>query len=136
MYKYFTKNNTNRYLDVINNLLTGYNSAHSTIVMASSKVNPSSIYSVWQKMNSLRAKIPEGCAKFKVEDVIRITKEKVKFVKRYEMIFSTEIFRVVKVIQRVFQPVYKLSDLWARPIEGQFYNYELVKVTVSSQTEF
>ena len=55
--------------------------------------------------------------------------------KGYEQTFSTEIFRVVKVIQRVPQPVYELSDLQARPIEGQFYNYELVKVTVSSQTE-
>jgi transposase InsO family protein len=27
MYKYYTKNNTYRYLDFINNLLTGYNSA-------------------------------------------------------------------------------------------------------------
>jgi hypothetical protein len=34
------------------------------------------------------------------------------------------------------QPVYELSDLQGRPIEGQFYNYELVKVAVSPQTEF
>jgi hypothetical protein len=34
------------------------------------------------------------------------------------------------------QPVYELTDLHDRPIEGQFYNYELVKVTVSPQTEF
>ena len=103
--------------------------------MDPSKANPSNIYSVWQKMNSLRSKIPEGRAKFKVGDFVRITKEKVKFAKGYEQT-SNEIFRVVKVIQRVPQPVYELSDLQARPIEGQFYNYELVKVTVSSQTEF
>ena len=47
-----------------------------------------------------------------------------------------QIFRVVKVIQRMPQPVYKLSDLQDRPIEGQFYNYELVRVTVSPQTLF
>jgi len=34
------------------------------------------------------------------------------------------------------QPVYKLSDLQDRPIEDQFYNYGLVKVNVSPQTEF
>ena len=65
-------------------------------------------------------------------DLVRITKEKVKFAKGYEQ----TIFRVVKVFQRLPQPVYELSDLQARPIEGQFYNYELVKVTVSPQTEF
>jgi len=46
IYKYFTKNNTHRYLDAINSLLTGYNnSVHSTIGMSPSKVNPSNIYS-------------------------------------------------------------------------------------------
>jgi len=111
MYKYFTKNNTNLYLDVINNLLTGYNnSVHSTTGMAPSKVKPSNIYSDWQKMNSLRAKIPERRAKFKMGDLVRITKEKVKFAKGYEQTFSTEIFRVVKVIQRLPQPIYEFSD--------------------------
>ena len=41
----------------------------------------------------------------------------------------------MKVVPRVPQPVYELSDLQKRPIEVQFYNYELVKV-VSPQTEF
>ena len=34
------------------------------------------------------------------------------------------------------QPVYKLSDLQDRPIEGQFYNYEIFRFTVSTQTQF
>ena len=34
------------------------------------------------------------------------------------------------------QPVYQLSDLQDRGIEGKFYNYEFVKVTVSPETEF
>jgi len=37
----------------------------------------------------------------------------------------------MKVIQRMPQPVYELLDLQTRPIECQFYNYELVKVVVS-----
>jgi len=58
-------------------------------------------------------------------------KEKVG--KRCEQTFSTDIFRVVKIIQRVSQPTYELSDLQDCPIEGQLYNYRLVKVTVSNQ---
>jgi hypothetical protein len=34
------------------------------------------------------------------------------------------------------QSVYEITDLRSRPIEGKFYNYELVKVTVSPETEF
>jgi len=69
-------------------------------------------------------------------DLVRITKVKVKFGKGYEQNFSTEIFQVVKAIQRIPQPVYELSDLQARPIEQMFYNYELVKVTVSPNPSF
>jgi len=104
--------------------------------MQPSKVNASNIYSVWRKLNSLWAKIPHGRVKFKVGDLVRITKQKVKFAKGYEQTFSTEIIRVVKVIPRVPQPIYQLSDLQDRSIEGQFYDYELVKVTVSPLTDF
>ena len=136
--RYFiAKNNTCHYLGVINKLAIGYNiSVHSTIGMPPSKVTPSNIYSLWRKVNSLRAKFPQSRVKFKVGFLVRITKEKVKFAKGYERTFSTEIFGVVKVIPSVPQPVYELSDLQGRPIEGQFYNYELIKVTVSPQTEF
>ena len=112
------------------------NSVHSTIGIQPCKVNSSNIYSIWKRINILKAKIPEGRAKFKVRDFVRITKEKVKFAKGYEQNFSKDIFRVVKVVPRVTQHVYEQSDLQNRPIEGQFYNYELVKVVVSPQTEF
>jgi hypothetical protein len=108
MYQYFTRNNTYRYLDVIEDLLTSYNPYHSTIGIPPSKVNPKNIYSVWQRINVCRLKIPQGVVKFKVGDHIRITNEKVKFAKGYEQTLSTEIFRVVKVIQRMPQPVYEI----------------------------
>jgi len=103
--------------------------------MPPNKFNPSNIYSLWQRMNSLWAKILLGRVKFKVGDLVKITKEKVKFAKRYKKTFSTEIFLVAKVGKRVPQPVCELTDLQERPIEGHFYNYELVKFTVLPQTE-
>jgi hypothetical protein len=117
MYKYFTKNNTHRYLNVLNKLLTSYNSLNSTIGIPPSKLNPKNISSVWQ-MNSLRAKIPRGRVKYKVGDLVRITKEKVTYSKGYEQSFSTEIFPIVKVIQRMPQPVYERSDPQSRLIQG------------------
>jgi hypothetical protein len=60
-------------------------------------------------MNSPWAKIPQGREKFKVGDLVRITKEKVKFAKGYEQTFSSDIFRVVNVKQHVPQPVYALT---------------------------
>jgi len=121
MYKYFTKNNTYCYLDIINDLLAIYNnSVHFVIGMLPSKVNASDIHSLWRNVNSLWAKIPHACVKFKMGDLVRRTKQKVVFAKVYEQTLPTEIFRAVKGIPRLPQPVYQLSDLQCRPIEGQF----------------
>jgi hypothetical protein len=136
MYKYFTKFSTYRYEDTIRDLLGSYKYFHSTICMPPGKVSPTNIYSVWRKVNSLQAKILLGHVTFKGNDHARITKQKVVFAKGYEQTFSTEIFRVAKVIPRVPQPVYELRDLQNRCIEGQFYNYELVKVTITTETDF
>ena len=66
-YKYFKKNKTYSYLYVINKHLTGYNnSVHSTIGMPSRKGNPSNIYFVWKRKNSLWARIPQGPLKYSV----------------------------------------------------------------------
>jgi len=62
-----------------------------------------------------------------------ITKEKLKFAKCYQQTFSTEIFRVVKVIHLVPLLVYEMSDLQDRSIEVQFYNYELVNLLYCSK---
>jgi len=40
----------------------------------------------------------------------------VSFANGYEQTFSTQIFRVVKVVQRVPQPVSELSELQDQPI--------------------
>ena len=42
---------------------------------------PKNIYTVWQRMNCLWAKIPQVRVKFKMGDLVRITKEKIKFAK-------------------------------------------------------
>jgi len=65
-----------------------------------------------------------------------ITKETAKIANGYVKTFSTRIFWIVKVIQPVPQPVYELCDLRDSPNEGLFYNYGIVKVTVSPRTEF
>jgi hypothetical protein len=137
MYKFFTKFNTFRYLDILNDLVTSYNTAvHSTLGMPPADVSPANIYTVWKRVNNLQARIPVGQVKFMVGEHVRISKQKVLFAKGYEQAYSTEVFRVAKIIQRRPQPVYELTDLQGRLIEGLFYNYELVKVTITPDTEF
>ena len=59
-----------------------------------------------------------------------------KFAKGYEQIFSKEIFRIAKVIERVPRPIYELEDLNKTPIDGQFYQEELTLFRVSRRTVY
>jgi hypothetical protein len=111
MYRYFTKTNILRYLGVINKLLQSCNdSIHYTIGLAPSQVIATNIYAVWRNVNSLKAKIRRGHVKFKINDLVRVTKEKVKFTNGYQQSYSTTIFLVAKIINRTTQPVYELVD--------------------------
>jgi len=74
--------------------------------------------------------------KFTVAKHVRISKEKIKFAKGGEQNFSTEIFRITKVIQRRPRPVYELEDLNKTPIEGQFYGEKLDKRVNSGIKEY
>jgi len=124
MYKYLTKNSTFCYLDVKNKHLTGYNSVHFAIGMPTSKVNPSNIFSVKRKVNSLGATIPHGRVKLKVGDLVTITKEKVKFAKGENIHVQQKYLGLSRLFSACFKRITN-SDLQDRPIGGQFYNYEV-----------
>jgi len=64
---------------------------------------------------------------------VRITKEKMKFATGGEQNFSTEIFRIAKITERMPRPVFELEDLNRTPIDGQFYQEELTPVRVTKR---
>jgi len=66
---------------------------------------------------------------------VRTSKENMS-AKAAEHNFSTEIFRIVKVIDRRPREVYKLEDLNGTPIDGQFYQEELTLVRSTSWTTY
>jgi len=73
-------------------------------------------------------------AKNRVGQHVPISKEMMKFDKGAEQNFSTEIFRIAKVIGRFPRPVYEMEDLNGTPIDGQFYQVELSPVRVTGRT--
>ena len=59
-----------------------------------------------------------------------------KFAKGGEQNYTTEIFKVRKVVHRTSRPVFELEDLRGRAIDGLFYSEELVPVRVTKQTTY
>jgi hypothetical protein len=67
---------------------------------------------------------------------VRINKEKMKFTKGGEQNYTTEIFRIIKVIRRTPRPIYELEDLSGKLIDGQFYGEKLTPARISKPTKF
>ena len=119
LYKYFTYKNTHRYIDVLPKFVEAYNdTVHSATGMASSKVTDSDL-AIWRKINK-NIHVRSIWANFRVGQHVHISKEKMKFTKGAEHIFSQEIFRINKVIKWTPRPVYKLEDLNKTPIGVNF----------------
>ena len=99
MWRYFSANNTNVYLDVLPKLINDYNnSKHRTIKMspaeASNKKNESK---VWNNLYGEIMAITK--AKFKIGDKVHISKYKRMFEKGYTPNWTEEVFIIDKILQ-------------------------------------
>ena len=128
MWKYFTANSTNVYINVLSDLVKEYNNTrHSSIKMtpvkASKKENE---LMVWRNLHPDRLEIRGINPKFSVGDKVRISKKKKTFEKGYTTRWTEEIFTIAEV-QRTQPPTYKITDLNGEEIKGTFYEPELQK---------
>ena len=128
MWKYFTDNNTYKYIDVLPDLVEDYNNTvHSSTKLtpkeASKKKNE---LTVWRNLYPDRYKKYNIIPKFSVGDEVRITKKKKVFEKGYTTRWKEEIF-TIKEIQDTNPITYKLTDLKGEEIKGTFYEPELQK---------
>ena len=92
MWRYFTKHQTWRYIDILPDLMHSYNNApHRMIGMAPSQVNVKNQEQVWQRLYGHDGK---GVPKLHVSDRVRISRYKRTFEKGYETIWSEELFTI------------------------------------------
>ncbi|GFG31344.1 hypothetical protein Cfor_03978 [Coptotermes formosanus] len=129
--KYFIYKNTYRFIDVLPHFIKGYNATvHSAIRMAPANVTDKDILTIWNTLSTKHYRTRSAKSGFRVGQHVRISKEKMKFAKGSEQNYSTEIFRVAKVINRTPRIVYELEDLNKTAIDGQFYAEELTPVRI------
>lgn len=131
MFRYFTKNNTYRYLDVLPKLMNGYNNSfHRTIGMEPSKVNQKNALYILDKAYKIHD-TKEQHFKFEIGDKVRISKMKGTFEKGYLPNWTVETFIVHEKLSRK-PPVYVLHDEMDEKLAGVFYEEEMQKVEILS----
>ena len=130
MWKYFSANSTNVYIDVLPDLVKEYNNTrHCSIkitpVQASKKENE---LMVWRNLYPEHLEIHDINPKFSVGDKVRISKKKKTFEKGYTTRWTEEIFTIVEV-KRTSPMTYKIADLNGEEIQDTFYEPELQKTS-------
>jgi Integrase core domain/Chromo (CHRromatin Organisation MOdifier) domain len=125
MWRYFTKNNTYRYIDVLQEMINGYNDTkHRTIGIEPARVNTNNEPQILER--AFKIEQPPNIFKFNVNDRVRISKNKGVFEKGYLPGWSEEIFIITKRLNRA-PVVYTLKDQMGEMLEGIFYEQELQK---------
>jgi len=142
MYMKFYAQNNQKWLDMLPDLLEGYNKTkHSSIKMTpemadsmdSERVETvrNNLYGPTSRLNvgiKKEVKSPASTEEFKVGDHVRIVKHRMAFVKSYLPNFRDEVF-VIDDIYNQIPKVYHLKDLDNEEIKGWFYGSEIQKVT-------
>lgn len=131
MFRYFTHNNTRRYIDVLQDIMHSYNNTkHRSIGMAPSQVDLSNEQMV---RNRLYPPKPNTFKyKYDVGDTVRISIKRQPFEKSYAGGWSEELFKISRRYETV--PVtYGITDLLDGDIKGRFYEQELQKIDETDQ---
>ena len=112
MWKYFSANSTNVYINVLPDLVREYNNTrHSSIKMtptnASKKENE---LRVWRNLYPDHLEIKDIIPKFSFGDKVRISKKKKTFEEEYTTRWTEEIFTIAEV-KRTLPVTYRIADL-------------------------
>jgi hypothetical protein len=138
--RYFTHNNTFKYVNVLEKVISSYNSSvHTATNVAPNKVSTRNTKKVWDYLYSGKGRYPRleifAKAKFSVGDKIRISKVKARFSKVDDPNWSQEVFYIAKVLN-YDPPRYKVRDSEGEILQGDFYEAEIQRVTEESNKAY
>ena len=118
MWKYFTANSTQKYIDVLPSMVDKYNNTyHRSIKLPPSDArNPSNYQHVYNALygNVRKSVLPK----------VRITRKKGTFEKGFTPNWTEEVFTISSV-KATNPSTYTIKDQLGEPVRGSFYEQEL-----------
>jgi len=127
LYRYFHKNKTHRWVDVIDKIIKGINNS----INRSIGVKPNSV--MYANAQELRERVfgdayePKKAPKLEEGDLVRMSKDKGVFARSFHPSYTMEIFKI-KTAKLSNPPHYKIQDLKGNDIKGVFYEPDLSKI--------
>ena len=127
MFKYFTSKGTRKWIDVLDDLLDGYNNSyHRSIGMAPNQVNELNVQLVLNKLRSRQ--VPNSSTnKLKQGDTVRIQYKTEPLDKGYYPNWQDPLYYVEKSTNTHGRNMYKLKDELGRLHKNKYYIEDLQK---------
>src|SRR6266853_190092 len=122
MWRYFTHNNTYRWLEILPKLIDGYNnSVHRTIMKTPNQVSKENEIAMWMRQEPMGVRAHHGV---KVGDHVRISKVKGAFKNGCLPNWTEEVFTVSRLLDTE-PPQVKVKDYNGEEVVGSFYLPEI-----------
>lgn len=132
MFRQFSLQGNYKWINILDQLVKDYNNAiHRTIKMRPVDVNSRNEKKLLRTVYAYR-NVYKHRKDLKINDFVRISKNKGVFEKGYTPNWSTELFQIIKV-QHTNPTTYLLKDYNDEEIQGAFYRQELRKTKITDQ---
>ena len=135
MWRYFTANNTKRWVEVLPKLLHSYNNrahralhGHTPSQVVSSGSLLQSHLRRQRNTSLLEEEKKKPTTRYNVGDYVRLSRAKKTFQHGYTPNWTREIFVIYDIDKRQPPAMYRVTDLSGDAVEGKFYAAELQKV--------
>lgn len=141
IHKYFTHNQTYKYIRKLNDFVDSYNNTyHRTIRMAPTDVNAGNESQVWfeQYAEPLlnRERTVTRKPVYKVGDIVRLSHLRSSFEREYSERWTGELFKVTRVNTGNSIITYMVKDYMDEEIKGLFYRHELQSVKIDPEQPY
>lgn len=137
--RYMRSKQTHKWVDQLENITNGYNNTiHRSIKQTPASVTTKDEVKLWKILYSSSKQIKNlpVSFKFKIGDIVRISRIRKPFQRYYSEHWTNELFLIKKRQMKQNVPSYKLTDYSGEEILGSFYEKELQKVLVDENTTY
>lgn len=133
MYKYMTDNETERYIDVLPDLVRTYNNRIHRMIKTTPQKAENNNNNEHLKLENIQkeqsSKIKRKKPNLEVGSYVRIAKQKGKFSRSYDEQTMQEVFKIKSINLSKPIPMYYLTDYDGKEdIKGGFYEFEITPV--------
>ncbi|KAL3124261.1 hypothetical protein niasHT_006649 [Heterodera trifolii] len=139
LYRYFAEMETLNWVDAVQKIVDGINSAPSRIHgMRPIDVDFSNAQKVWKRMYHRQPPLIRRKRRphFQKDEFVRMSREKGQFEKGYLPNYGDEILEIDEVLKAVRPIRYKLRDEHGEKFKGSFYEQELARVRKDAETSY